>query len=140
MLIDCIKSDLKRKPLKKFKSLRKDTEKAVGIIRGKIEEMGQWPPSFELDRALITKIKLGSTTIYCYKRNVPVISAGLLGNKGCRLIYGVYGLGIEDCKIVPILLYAAKEEKTMYSINNKSLQLSLSGIKEIVKEKIKLLG
>ena len=129
-----IKSDLKR--LKKFKSLESDVDKALRVAKGKIIEMRHWPPPIQLDRGLITSVKTGATVIYCFKRNVPVISAGLYGNNGCRLIYGV---DEKNFSLFSILVYAAKEEGESYAIDNKKFHLKLEGIKAIIKTKLRLL-
>ena len=125
-----IKNDLKR--LKSWTSLAKDIYGCYKIVNGAVKEIG-FPPTVNSLGGLITEIKCSHGTLLCYKDRFPITNPCLTPSEGGRIIFAI----IKEQRIfIPLLVYAAKEEKGPYKINNKKFFLTKNNLGKIIKEKI----
>lgn len=128
---DFIRSDFRR--LKKIKSLEADIEEVFKVICGLVEE-ANWPPHVDFCGGLITELSIEDEIFRCFKDRVPTTNPPLTPSNGCRLIYAI---GIESRTFIPLLVFRASEEGTMYKINSKQFKLTSSNFGKIIDEKLK---
>jgi len=127
-----IEDDLKR--LKRWSSLETDVHNCYKIIAGSLNET-RWPPSYNFCGGLITKIVHSEKTLLCFKERQAITEPQMTPEEGARIIYA---LVVEIKKFIPLLVFSASEEKTMYKIGKKKFLLTKSNFAKIITEKIRL--
>lgn len=125
-----IKNDLRR--LKSWPSLANDIYGCYKVVNGILKEI-VFPPTVNSLGGLITEIKCSRGTLLCYKDRLPITNPCLTPSEGGRIIFAI----IKEQRIfIPLLVYAAKEEKGPYKINNKKFFLTKSSLGKIIREKL----
>ena len=133
--IFCIQSDLKRKPLKGLFSLEKDIENHYKMFVGKLTD-AMLSPVFNYPLCEhISQQFLGDETVNFYKMRIKVTNPVMSVSSGGRLLFAVL---MKARKFIPICIFMASEEGTIYSINTHKLSLIRSGFKRIIEEKLKI--
>jgi len=132
---DFVEEDFKR--LRRWKSLRSDILGQYEIICGLLKEVGSYPPSNEFCGGLITFIKHSKGSFHCFKDRVPILDPEMTPAEGARVVFAIIP---ELAMFVPLLVYGAFEEGTMYRINGKKYPLARPGLGKIINEKLKRLS
>lgn len=131
---ELIKRDLKR--LKRWRSLGTDIKNVIKITIGYLTDnivgTANCRPKTVFGNH-ITEAVVGGQKISFYKKRVAIINPKTPPSAGARLVYGY----IEGKNaFIPILIYAASEEGEYYDINNRKIPLTVSGLVEIINEKL----
>ena len=129
-----IAQDLRR--LKRWRSLEGDVENHYKIWTGELTD-AILQSVFNYPKCeFITKKAIKDEEINFYKMRVGVSNPRIPPSGGCRLVFGIL---LKSKKFIPVLLYAACEEKTFYPLNGKKFVLKRSGLIQIIDEKLKTL-
>lgn len=132
---DFIIEDLRR--LKKWKSLGVDIANHQLIVSGLLVEAAVYPPPYNFSGGLITRIDHLKGTFLCFKDRVAITDPFMTPEEGARLVYAIIP---QLAMFIPMLVYGAFEEGTMYCINKKKFPLTKSGLGKIINEKLKALS
>ena len=129
-----IKRDLKR--LKRWRSLGVDIKNVIKITIGYLTDNVVSAASCTSKTVFgnhITETVADGQKISFYKKRVPITNPKTCPSAGARLVYG-YIEGKNS--FIPILIYAVSEEGEYYEINNRKIPLTVSGLIEIINEKL----